>query len=871
MRIIHSLDDWISEFSLQYFEGGNNNPTLLPPIPKSIEVHPHQFKPRVMLENDPNLQSLLIADEVGLGKTYSTCHVIHNMISQGLATRVLILCPARLVKEKWMPTLNQFRTRPSQSYSGRGLKRWLEGEYNSTVMVSSYEKASEQGVSIDEFEQAFVENNFQDIDLLVIDEIHNLVQDAKLRIRLAKIVLSLSKIRIGLTATPIWNGIQDFSKLIQLIEPQGQYSKDLEKEFKIQGLIFRAYYTLLNDNHDKDELNHILSEIKSHFPNKFDVGISRNLNKEKMFEIREKVCQLSPFSSWMTRTTAKEVLSSKERVINSPILIDLDDKPRGKRYDPDLDKIVEYDSEKVIFDKIDDLLQHSSHKLQHCSLPSAFSSHMEQVIKTMDKTSDLSSEIKDELTKLSSELSEESGSKLKALISRVEELAVSDFCSGIVIFTKWIPTYLKVEQELKKRLAKAENIRLFFGDPRIDNEELVSVKNAFQKHDEETIPVILVTEKFNEGLDLFRANCMIHIDIPNNPLKLEQRIGRIDRMGQVAEKIYIDYILLNQSKEHERISSLKEKLSQFSEYFGAANPILPDDIGWRGNVSDEDLSTIRTLDLESMSNLSLPNEQLSSLSKEMAERMYSPLRSTYSSIIIQIFSSIFDDYKSVSEKCISFDITGNNVPNNVQNFTDRNSEIDEIMVAQINREKRFELWLDEFGLPEVQEIRRQSIRKALENSPNLEPIIINSSCSKDDTYILQFTCSVGQRVYTQTVGYQKINNNWTKLASGKWLGILGDIDCDKDIYQPIDSSEFEGLKSNFTEEKDIFANNFLTREQNYLSYRIYKLEQYLEVIEPDKIDKINKIENLLENLKNEFSNLSISQTSIKFYAIIRGD
>ena len=71
--------------------------------------------------------------------------------------------------------------------------------------------------------------------------------------------------------------------------------------------------------------------------------------------------------------------------------------------------------------------------------------------------------------------------------------------------------------------------------------------------------------------------------------------------------------------------------------------------------------------------------------------------------------------------------------------------------------------------------------------------------------------------------------------------------------------------------KDNFTNNFLKREQNYLSYKIYKLEQYLEVIEPDKLDKINKIENLLENLKNEFSNLSISQTSIKFYAIIRGD
>ena len=54
--------------------------------------------------------------------------------------------------------------------------------------------------------------------MVIIDEIHNFVQDAKNRIGLARIALNLSASRIGLTATPIWND-QDFSEIIDLLQP----------------------------------------------------------------------------------------------------------------------------------------------------------------------------------------------------------------------------------------------------------------------------------------------------------------------------------------------------------------------------------------------------------------------------------------------------------------------------------------------------------------------------------------------------------------------------------------------------------------------------------------------------------------------------
>ena len=137
LRKISYLSDWVAEFSLKFFEQKFESSSLLPSISESIEIHPHQFKGRLLFAKKNHGGVLLIADEVGLGKTYSAGHVIHYMISQGIAKRVLVLCPARLVSDKWIPTLKQFNIRPMECYNGRSLHRWLSGNFNRNIMVSS--------------------------------------------------------------------------------------------------------------------------------------------------------------------------------------------------------------------------------------------------------------------------------------------------------------------------------------------------------------------------------------------------------------------------------------------------------------------------------------------------------------------------------------------------------------------------------------------------------------------------------------------------------------------------------------------------------------------------------------------------------------
>ena len=123
---------------------------------------------------------------------------------------------------------------------------------------------------------------------------------------------------------------------------------------------------------------------------------------------------------------------------------------------------------------------------------------------------------------------------------------------------------------------------------------------------------------------------MIHVDVPKNPLMVEQRIGRIDRLGQLSDTIHIFYVLLNQSNEHEYLEILKQRLEDFVSYFGIANPILPDDIGWKGKISSETIDLIKGKDFDSMANLSIEDKVMTKLCEEFEKEHTDLLRKEYS-------------------------------------------------------------------------------------------------------------------------------------------------------------------------------------------------------------------------------------------------
>jgi superfamily II DNA/RNA helicase len=93
-----------------------------------------------------------------------------------------------------------------------------------------------------------------------------------------------------------------------------------------------------------------------------------------------------------------------------------------------------------------------------------------------------------------------------------------------------------------------------------------------------TIRVLLSSEVASEGVDLQFSRFLINYDLPWNPMKVEQRIGRIDRLGQQAEKIFIWNLVYDDTIDSRILTRLYQRLDLFERALGRMEAILGEEI-----------------------------------------------------------------------------------------------------------------------------------------------------------------------------------------------------------------------------------------------------------------------------------------------------
>ena len=98
------------------------------------------------------------------------------------------------------------------------------------------------------------------------------------------------------------------------------------------------------------------------------------------------------------------------------------------------------------------------------------------------------------------------------------------------------------------------------------------IKNAFRQGEE--IKILLGTEAASEGLNLQTCGVMINYDMPWNPMRVEQRIGRIDRIGQVHDEVWIRHYFYEDTVEARVYRALEDRIGWFEEVVGELQPIL---------------------------------------------------------------------------------------------------------------------------------------------------------------------------------------------------------------------------------------------------------------------------------------------------------
>jgi len=439
-------------------------------IRKNLEYDlPHQQDGALKILRDMDGR-VLLADEVGLGKTITAGMVLKECVVRGFVKKALILTPSSLV-EQW---IDELKTKFELDF--KHVKYEYEWE-NTDFAIASIDTVKSFDNKTNNFKHSKVHENTWDI--LIVDEAHKLKNRDSIR---WKFVDKIKKKRILLlTATPFQNDLYELYNLLHLLR-RGHLGT--QSEFKKKFLRKGNKRHPLNPKELKKKLNEVMirrrrDETKIDYKERVPKIISVNLT-ERESKIYEKIIDL----------LLDNYSNFKGNPINARLLL----------YSL-LPKITS--SSKSSIETLRKIIENPKY-------------HKD--------TKDMAREILEEY-KLS-----KYDTKIEVLLNLIQKILKEDKQSKILIYTKH-PTTLKYIAS-KLNLLKISHAEYQGG---LTTEEKTNKIIQFK----EKAQVMISTDTGAEGLNLQFCSNLINYDLPWNPMSVEQRIGRLDRIGQKKKvKVY---------------------------------------------------------------------------------------------------------------------------------------------------------------------------------------------------------------------------------------------------------------------------------------------------------------------------------------------
>ena len=512
------------------------------PFRSGIEPEDYQLEPVARALTMPRV-NLLLADDVGLGKTIEAGLTMQELMLRNRVTSVLIVCPASL-QFQWRDEMRdkfglEFRIINSETVSRLRRQRGIH--------VNPWTHFPRLITSIDYFKQDRVFQRFRETlppegagtwprqyDLLIVDEAHNIAPAGSLhyakpslRTKIIREIVPHFEHRLFLTATPHNGYRESFSALLETLDPQ-RFIRGMTPSSEALGQVM---------------VRRMKSEIVDSFGNpRFPQRIIHPIEVDYSEEER-KVHQLFQQYSQLCRNNAKEMaklpflalqfvlILLKKRLFSSPqafarTLEKHVDRRRHKTIIwrnnniqwqlPDMDDLLDTEQD----ESADEILSQSAASMND---PSA---KEEELLRQLQQWAERAVVRRD--------------SKAERLISWLKET----LCPGgqwnetrVVIFTEYMDTQNYLAEILTR--AGLGGDRLVCLNGAVNAKDREAAKAAFQAHPAQSrVRILLGTDAASEGINL-QNHCsrLIHYEIPWNPSRLEQRNGRIDRHGQKASTV----------------------------------------------------------------------------------------------------------------------------------------------------------------------------------------------------------------------------------------------------------------------------------------------------------------------------------------------
>lgn len=623
-----------------------------------IDFVPYQFRPVLKLIKS-DTPRLLIADSVGVGKTIEAGLILKEMQVRSPLDIVLIICPKPLVAEhKWEREMKdkfgeQFIPADSALLRGiiRDYKRDKAWDDRYKKLIIPYSQLTNELLDGVEGKKAHSGLKKMDpapiIDMIIVDEAHHVRNSETQAYKAVEFFCEHAVTAVFLTATPIQLGNSDLYTLLNLLFPD-----DISDHASFEAMsrpnehINRAVKLLrAGAGHKTESLDALREAVRNDWGNKviapnpvFKKSIKTlekaELSREERVNLINDIESLHSFSHMINRTRRQDIedFCVRRAITRESEFTDY----QRKLHDKLLDFI--WSALSIKYGNISPKFLMSMICRQASSCLFGLAPFIREMVKgrlnsLFDESSDDAPEndiidpAYEELTvmaadviKLADNLPENDDQKFDTLKKILEERKNSG--SGkTIIFSTFRNTLNYLHRRIKKEVA----IRIEQVNGSVPDEERFNLRERFALpgDDPDALDVLLFSEVGAEGLDYQFCDAIVNYDLPWNPMRIDQRIGRIDRRGQKSEVVHIYNCITKGTIDAEIYERCHTRINVFEKSIGECSAILGDiensikDIVFKPNLTPEERAEKYEKMMDNKVNFIEENRRLEEEGKEM--------------------------------------------------------------------------------------------------------------------------------------------------------------------------------------------------------------------------------------------------------------
>lgn len=567
-----------------------------------VDLNPHQVEAALFAFRSPLSKGAILADEVGLGKTIEAAIVI----SQHWAERkrhVLIITPASLRKQ-WSSELESKFYLPTTILERKNFNEILNKTYSNPfeseifITICSYQFAKKQ---IEHIKRV-------DWDLVVMDEAHKLRNVYKPSSKTSLVLKEgLSSYRkMLLTATPLQNDVKDLYGLVSIIDDNlfgslkgfsdyyGKVALRDETAYtslreRIEPVIHR---TLRKDVQEYVRFTERIPFVQEYYPSEAEVElyerVTSYLDKDECYGLPNNQRQLIEMIFY-------KLLSSSSFAIAGTLATII---KRLQKIVKDSENYVQNTFEDALRDEVDTYDEYAEEWSDEDN--EEFDGEIEDV-ENRQLTKQEILNIKEEILELQQcnelALSIASNNKGECLLKALDVSFNNKRSKGepekALVFTESTRTQLYIRDLLesngyngkvvifngsntdeKSKSVYQEWIRKYANTSKLSDSKTANKRQALVDYFEETAQIMVATEAAAEGINFQFCSLIVNYDLPWNPQRIEQRIGRCHRYGQRNDVVVVNFINKLNRADQRVYEILDQKYNLFKGVFGASDDVL---------------------------------------------------------------------------------------------------------------------------------------------------------------------------------------------------------------------------------------------------------------------------------------------------------